>query len=107
MSVRDRLEQELQDVSFSKGDQERLKEKLRLKTQTRAKPSGIYRRLLDFWNGSIEIPLPVGIVVLYVIFLGAYKAYATIFVVDQSMAALLFYAGSESTRLITEGVSVL
>ena len=106
MPLKDRLDEELQDVVFSKEDQDCLKEQL-IYAAKKPRASGILECLGTFWNGSVEIPLPAVVAVVFVLGLGLWTTYSTLLAVDQATAALFIKAGSESLRVINQGVSVL
>lgn len=106
MSLKERLDEELQDVAFSTEKKDRLKEQL-IDAARKPRTSGILERFGTFWNGSVEIPLPAAIAVVFVLGLGLWTTYSTLLAVDQTTAALFIKAGSESFRVINQGVSVL
>lgn len=107
MSIKERLERELQDVSFSNVDRDRLKGRLNQARQAQEQANSVLRRLTDFWNGSTEIPLPAGIFVILIAFFGLWKVFSTVFIVDQTTATLLIQAGRDSISVVMQGVSVL
>lgn len=111
MSIKRRLERELQDVAFSNVDRDRLKERLHQarqgQKQEQRQPKRVLERLSGFWNGSTEIPLPAGLLILLVASFGLWKACSTVFIVDQTTAAFLIQAGRDSTIVVMQGVSVL
>lgn len=106
MPLRERFEEELQDVVFSKKDQDRLKEQLVLVAR-KTRRLGIRSRLDAFWNGSVEIPLPAALAMILVLGLGLWTTYSALFAVDQTVVALFIKVGSESMQEINQGVSVL
>ena len=107
MSLKERLEEELRDVTFSKDDQDRIKKELIHAAQTSQKSTGILCSLKDLWHGSTEIPLPAVIAVVLVLGLGLWTTYSTLLAVDQRAVAVFLTAGSESVHVISQGVSVL
>lgn len=107
MYIKERLEAELQDVTFSKENQELLKERLVHVALTKRKSAGVFGLLRDFWNGSIEIPLPVVFVSFFVLGLGIWNTYSTFFLIDHTTAALYLQTGSDVSHVINQGVSVL
>lgn len=110
MSLRERLDQELQEVAFSEKGQAELKRQLVLLARRRTTLRRIRVRLQQFWHGSVEVPLPVAATAVLVLGLGLASTCLDLFLVDQSTAALLLQAGSESLAVINrinQGVSVL
>ncbi len=107
MYIKERLEAELQDVAFSKEKQEQLTERLVHVALTKRKSAGIFGHLRDFWYGSIEIPLSAVFVGSIVICLGLWNTYSTLFLIDQTTAALVLKVQSDVSYMINQGVSVL
>ncbi len=106
MPLKKRLEEELQDVVFSREDQDRLKGRLVAATKKPSLPR-LLQRVHAFWNGSVEIPLPAAIAVILVLGLGLWTTYSSLFAIDPTTATLLLKVGGESFQIINQGVSVL
>lgn len=105
MSLKEQLDQELQNVSFSKKEQEHLK--AQLVQLARAQESRkITTHLKKLWHGSIEIPLPVAIAVVLVLGIGLWSTYFNLLAVDHATAIIL-QSGNESWQVIKQGVSIL
>lgn len=102
-----RLEEELQGVVFSKRDQEQLKIHLQKALATQKKPKNMGERPKDFWHGTIEIPLPLGVALLFLVAFGLWNSAAGILLVDQNTATLLLHSGEQIIHTISQGVSVL
>jgi len=134
---RNRLTQALQDemkqVSFSDEKKQRLAMKLRQAMHTGAAlgPStapgattvqepnrkststtwwtGVAERARAFWDGTTEIPVPAAAAALLLVGIGMWGQLSSLFLVDQSTAALMMQAGSdmETASIISQGVSLL
>jgi hypothetical protein len=107
MSLKERLDGELQSVSFTEEEQNRLKRQLVQVASDQSRTRRIFVHFKHLWHGSIEIPLPVAIAAVVVISWGLWRTYAGILTVDHSTVALLFQAGSDSFQVVNQGVSIL
>ncbi len=71
--------------------------------------TGFTERATDFWNGTTEIPVPAAAAALVLIGIGIWGQLSSLFLVDESTAALMIQAGSdmETASIISQGVSLL
>ncbi len=108
MDAKRRLDEELRSVSFSAEQKRHLKKELRETVVTRDRLSDkLWQWLWNFWNGTIELPLPLGAAALGLMFIVLWKNYSRVFVIDEATALLLIEAGRASVITIKQGVSVL
>jgi hypothetical protein len=127
------LQDEIKQVSFSDEKKQRLAMKLRQAMHAGAalgsnvvpgataleKPNrkststtwwtGVAGRATAFWNGTTEISVPTAAAALLLVGIGMWGQLSSLFLVDQSVAALMIQAGSdmETASIISQGVSLL
>jgi|GEM_PF-903700 len=108
MSFRQKLQAELQNVKFTEQQKRALKTEMR-QALKRTSNQPLLEQFLAFWNGCTEISIPVlaGIVCLMV--LGFSSVYAHVFIVDETIAALLLKTAADVCEVyyINQGVVVL
>lgn len=106
MPLKERLDEELKDVSFSEEQRQQLKTRLLLAVEEqRRRPIRSFWK--QFWHGYTEVPLPVALAVFLMVAVGLGRSLYGALAVDHTQAALILQTAGESLRVLNQGVSVL
>lgn len=88
MQLKQRLRVELESIKYSDFQKALLKRQMKHALQNGGRKK-LTERLVGFWNGYTEIPVPVLACAVGLIFAGFGAVWAHAFVVDEAVAALL------------------